>query len=92
MNKNLEERYSFRQFHIPVRMMPGLKRYLEDHIPPGDFLKAVIQNDLKEACARADDENIINLPAYVAYLYNHAPIGSWGSINNYKNWIAKKGY
>ena len=80
--------YNFRQFYIPDRMMPALKRYIEEKIPPGHFLTAVICNDLTEACGRADDENMANLPAYVAYLYNEAPANCWGSKKKMKLWLA----
>ena len=79
--------YVFRQWYIPERMMGGLERYFESHIAPGDFLTAVLQNDLMEAMGRADDENIANLPAYAGYLYNEAPSGTYGSVENFNNWI-----
>jgi len=79
--------YTFRNFYIPKRMMGGIHRYIEHHIPPGNFLSAVISNDLKEACGRADDENMVNLPAYVAYFYNEAPSHCWGSKENMDAWI-----
>jgi hypothetical protein len=64
---------------IPDRMCYALERYIEHHIRPGDFLQAVISNNLKEACGRADDVNVELLHVYVAYLYNEAPSSSWGS-------------
>ena len=81
--------YQFREFYIPERMMGGIRRYIEHGIPPGDFLTAVICNDLKEAIGRADDENIKNIPAYVAYFYNEAPAPCWGSIELMQSWIAR---
>ena len=71
--------YTFRNFYIPDRMMGGLKRYIEDGTEPGGFLTAVLENDLERAVSNADEENMANLPAYVAYLYNEAPMGCWGS-------------
>ena len=79
--------YRFQQFHIPDRMMGAVRRYIEDGTPPGDFLTAVIRNDLKEACGRADEENIGNLPAYVAYFYNEAPASCWGSPEKMRDWM-----
>ena len=35
-------------------MIGGLERWIDHHIEPGDFLCAVLENDLKEACGRAD--------------------------------------
>ena len=81
--------YQFRQFHIPDRMMPGIKRYIENGIKPGDFLTAVICNDLRGACGQADDENSANLPAYVGYFYNELPSPCWGSAEKMEKWLAK---
>ncbi len=83
--------YFFRGFYIPTRMMDGLQRYIENHEEPGQFLSAILKNDLKTACAYADDENLVNLPAYVVFLVNEAPNGCWGSERLFKNWLLKKG-
>ncbi len=77
---------------LPTRMWGGVKRYLENGIPPGDFLQAVISNDLKEAINRADDQNINLLPNYVRFFYNDVPMGCWGSPDNYANWIERGGF
>lgn len=82
--------YKFRQFYIPDRMMDGLIRYIELHCPVGSFLTAVLENNLNEACYRADDENISNLPAYVAYLYNAASSQCYGSHEKVTAWLAQR--
>ena len=82
--------YHFRQFHIPDRMMGGLQRWIELGVPPGNFLSAVLTNDLAKACGRADDENIENLPAYIVYLYNEAPSQCWGSVEKVQAWKETK--
>lgn len=81
------ETYRFREFYIPDRMMGGLQRYLEHGIAPGDFLSAILSNDLYKACSHADTENIQNLPAYVGYLYNEVPQSAWGSPEVVKEWM-----
>lgn len=73
--------------HIPERMIPGLVRYIEDGIMPGDFLQAVLRNDLKEACAMADDENQALIWDYAYVLYNYAPSDCWGSPERVQRWI-----
>lgn len=78
-------------FYIPERMMGGLRRYIERGVLPGDFLRAVLRNDLRAACERADDENLRNLPAYVSYLYNKAPSNCWGSPQKVSAWVDKMG-
>jgi hypothetical protein len=80
--------YTFRDFYIPDRMMGGIQRWIDNRIPPGDFLTAVICNDLRKACGRADDENLRNLPAYVGYFYNEAPSTCWGSPEKFAAWAA----
>lgn len=82
--------YRFNQYYIPQRMAWGIESYIERGVIPGDFLQAVICNDLKNAVGYADDENIQNLPAYVGYFYNNAPIGCWGSKNAMKIWAKSK--
>lgn len=83
--------YKFQQYYIPLRMNGGIKRYAFNGVRPGDFLQAVISNDLREACVRADEENMDNLPAYVSLFYNHFPIGSWGSPEAMERWINRGG-
>lgn len=72
---------------LPERMHGAIQRYLENGIPPGDFLTAVICNDLTEACSRADDENRHLLFEYVKFFYCYAPTGSWGSKDNFEAWM-----
>jgi hypothetical protein len=79
--------YRFRDWYIPDRMMAGLQRYINDHVPVGDFLTAVLRNDLMEAVNRADEENMANLPAYVGYLYNEAPSSCFGSPERVRKWL-----
>ncbi len=86
----LTQGYEFRGFTIPARMLDAVNRYIQDGDPPGDFLTAVITNDLREAIARADDHNQINLPAYVAFLHNEAPSQCWGSPEKMKTWMEHK--
>lgn len=52
----------------------------------GDFLEAVLTNNLTEAVRRADDHNLEALPAIVRYAYNHIPAECWGSREKIKAW------
>jgi len=81
--------YQFRHWRISDHMMVSLRKYIEHGCPVGDFLTAVLENNLSEACGRADDENIENLPAFVAYLYNEAPAACHGSREKVRAWIKK---
>ena len=79
--------YHFREFYITDHMLDSIQEYVRIGRPVGDFLTAVIKNDLKEAVGRADDENIRNLPAFVSYFYNEAPSNCWGSQEKLDRWI-----
>lgn len=72
---------------IPPHMLRNLAGYVERHEPVGGFLQAVLENDLKEACGRADSGNLHILWAYVAYLYNEAPSACWGSPAKVAAWL-----
>ncbi len=74
---------------IPGYMHGPITRFYEDHLPPGSFLTAVIDNDLKEACGRADDTNRHRLFDYMMWFYNHAPAGTWGRQGATHDWLMK---
>ena len=79
--------YVFNQFVVREDMIAALEEYVSDGVPLGGFLRAVVENDLKGACGRADGGNIGNLPAFVAYAYNEMPSTSHGSPEIYKRWL-----
>lgn len=83
--------YTFRGFTISEHMLYSLKQYIEHKQPVGDFLTAVLENDLSEAVARADENNLKNLPAFVGYLYNEAPSQCWGSKKKVEEWLYDDG-
>ena len=69
--------------------MHALVQYIEEGRPTGDFLRAVLSNQLAESFARADDENERAIPALVRWLYNRAPGPCWGSPGAYAHWVRK---
>ena len=73
---------------MPEYMHGGIIRFYENGIPPGDFLTAVIDNDLQEAAVRADSTNIERLKNYVMWFYNYAPSGTWGFPGATDTWCA----
>jgi hypothetical protein len=75
---------------IKPETIAGINRYVAMHCPTGDFLRAVLCNDLKEAVARADDENIKVLPEIVCYCYNEIPHNCWGSPEKVNAWLAER--
>ena len=89
--EEVDDTYRWAGFYIPSRMMGAIERYVNQGIPPGDFLTAVICNDLYEAVGRADEENMANLPAYVHFFYNETPGQCSGSREKMVAWMGKFG-
>lgn len=71
---------------IPESTIETLTAWITSARPMGSFCEAVVSNDLREACARADRFNARALFEIVTWLYNNAPIGSWGSPAALKRW------
>ncbi len=76
---------------FPGHCEGGMRRWIENAIPPGHFLTAVLENNLKEAIGRADDVNQRLLPDIVKWIYNNAPFMCWGSPEKVKEWQARGG-
>jgi len=68
----------------------AIDRYVASGIPPGGFLLAVLQNDLKEAFARADEGNTRDMFEIVSYCYNNIPSVAWGSPAAVLAWLARE--
>ena len=64
----------------------GAKRWIENRIMPGDFLTAVIENNLAEALGLADEDNKAVIFDLVSWWYNEAPALCWGSPEKVKAW------
>jgi hypothetical protein len=59
--------------------------------PMGDFMVAVICNDLFGAMARADLENRLALHEICQIVYNHVPLAARGDRSAYERWVATGG-
>lgn len=69
---------------LPESLRGGMRRYVEQGILPGDFLCAVLENDLIEAFKRADAINTMRMPEICRWMYREMPMrgpdyGVWGS-------------
>lgn len=73
---------------VPAHLRVGLIRYLEEGVPTGGFLEAVLSNDLREAIGRADLQSREGLLALVGWLHMEAPAVSHGSADRYRCWLA----
>ncbi len=75
---------------IPEHTKDALDRYVNDRLPPGGFLTAVLSNDLKGAVARADHINIQHIPDIVIHCFNEIPSGCWGSPEAVERWLSRE--
>jgi hypothetical protein len=79
-----------REMNIPDNIRSSLDRYVSQHYETSGFLRAVLENNLKEAVFRADEKNILILRDIVNYIYNELPMSCWGSKEKVERWLAKK--
>ena len=77
--------------HVPEGLRLALKLYIEHGYPPGHFLTAVLNNDLRDSVGRADRGNLPRLGDLVIFLHNYTPSQCSGSPEKVKAWIAKGG-
>jgi len=71
-------------------MVDAVKNYLEEGIPPGSFLTAVICNNFYQAVSSADDQNRKLLDQWANFFYNHVQANAWGSPEIMKDWLDNK--
>ena len=75
------------EYNMPDMTLHCLKEYVENRVPPGGFLYAVLTNNLIESFGRADEGNSASLQQIVRYLYNEMPADCWGSPAKVKAWL-----
>ncbi len=72
---------------VPEHARRGIDNYAQDHVPPGGFIRAVMENNLFEAFGRADEENFAAMGEIVRYIYNHTPSNCHGSPERVRAWL-----
>ena len=76
---------------IPPYTKEDIDAWVRQAATPGSFLHAVLTNDLRTACEKADDRNQLALFDIVGYLYNECPMNCWGSVEKVEAWAAMGG-
>lgn len=56
---------------------------------PGDFLMAVLQNDLYEVFGKAPLDEVENIHGTVQYVVTYLPYESWGNPEKVGKWLNK---
>ena len=72
---------------IPDYTRQGIDAYVKERRPIGDFLTAVLTNNLRASFQTADEENRANLFYVVNYCYNEIPSDCWGSPEKVQAWL-----
>lgn len=75
---------------IPPHMMREMEEYVRTGRVYSDFLRAIIENDLKGAVSHADESNQHIIYLYVLWFFNRAPALCWGSPLNRTAWEGMK--
>lgn len=74
---------------LPEHMRSSIRQWIEAPLPPellGDFLGAVLSNDLIGAFGFADYINKASMQEWATFLYNYAPSQCHGSPGALQAW------
>lgn len=69
---------------VDAKYHAGLVRYLNHHVRPGDFLRAVLANDLIRAALAYDGEG--DLVTLARWIHNYADPQAYGSADAVDTW------
>lgn len=78
-------------FEMEIRpdIKSALDRYARTGMPLGNFLTAVVENNLMEALGRADSYNRATIHQICSYVYNEMPHTCHGSPERVAAWLAQ---
>ncbi len=76
----------FKDYQFPAVMKGAIERYILYGMFPGDFLAAIIENDLKGAVANSDSRNINFIQDLVKFFFNETSSECWGRKNAMNEW------
>ena len=74
---------------ISEDMQDSVRKWLEDGLLVGDFLKAALQNKFVQAYNFAPDAQKEHIQNWCWWLWNVAPARCWGSEENVTEWARK---
>ena len=81
---------TFANYDIPAHTQQALKNYVQDRVPPGGFLYAVLTNNMTQAFGRADTDNAAALQDIVRWLYNEPTALCWGMPEKVAAWLDER--
>jgi hypothetical protein len=72
---------------VPAYLVRDLWQYLRAQVRPGDFMLAVLANDLFSAIQYADPIAAQSLRGIVRFIYLNLPARCWGSREAVNDWL-----
>lgn len=69
----------------------SIEMFIHQGIVPGDFLQAVMTNNLRAAVLLADDQNKQDLSDIFLYIRDRAPMQAWGTEEKIWAWAEAGG-
>jgi hypothetical protein len=75
------------QYGVSPAVADSLKHYIEDRIPTGGFLEAVLSNNLQLAVGKADSQHIHRLREILWLVNEFVPAGAHGSTQRVRAWL-----
>jgi len=72
---------------IPETTKLALRGYVERRLPPGDFLEAVLTNNLFDAVFYASPENLASLRDLLLFINNRLPSDCCGNETSVFRWL-----
>ena len=73
--------------NLPPAIWAALRQYALNRKAAGNFVMAVLTNNLREAVTGADPESLAALPDIVGYCYWELPGNCWGSVSEVEAWL-----
>lgn len=83
---------SMAAYAVPLENRKPLLMWIINGVEPGDFLQAVLVNDLRCAVNAASRNSMGGLAETVRWLEHQAPGRCWGSDVAYHNWMCAGGW
>lgn len=77
--------------YIPHYMIGGVKRYVFNGVPMGDFADKIFRNDFMGAANYADNINLKNLDNWARFMVNALPHMCYGSPEKVDDWMEQGG-
>ena len=74
---------------MQLHIMEALDNYEKTGAELGNFLNAVVKNDLGAVCL-ADAQNLRDIADIYRYVFNHLNSDCWGSKEKVSRWRQKK--